>query len=162
MISLPYACGGKIGLFGSAGVGETVDSGTHQQHCQGPRRLLYFLRFVSFTSLFPHSQPLIPGVGGRTREGYDLYHEMIHQPQVRFLPGDTLDSLTTQTITHNVFLASSHPTFLYAVPFTDCLLSSFSDTVPWLSALPVFCSCVAHFTECSLVTDIDSEGLACG
>ena len=74
----PYARGGKIGLFGGAGVGETVDSGTHQQHCQGPRRLLYFLRFVSFTSLFPHSQPLIPGVGGRTHDGNDLYHEMIH------------------------------------------------------------------------------------
>ena len=74
----PYACGGKIGLFVGAGVGETVDSGTHQQHCQGPRWLLYFLQFVSFISLFPHSQPLIPGVGGWTHDGNDLYHEMIH------------------------------------------------------------------------------------
>ena len=73
----PCARGGKIGLFGGAGAGETVDSGTHQQRCQSPRRLLYFLRFVSFKPLFRDSQPLIPGVGGRTREGYDLYHKII-------------------------------------------------------------------------------------
>ena len=44
----------------------------------------------------------------------------------------------------------------------DRLLSGSGNTVPWLSALPVFCSRAAHFTEHSLVTDIDSEGLACG
>ena len=74
----PCARGGKIGLFGGAGAGETVDSGTHQQCYQSPQQLLYFLRFVSFKPLFHDSQPLIPGVGGWTREGYDLYHEMIH------------------------------------------------------------------------------------
>ena len=48
----PCAHGGKIGLFGGAGAGETVDSGTHQQRCQSPWQLLYFLRFVSFKPLF--------------------------------------------------------------------------------------------------------------
>jgi F-type H+-transporting ATPase subunit beta len=57
----PYARGGKIGLFGGAGVGKTVlNSGTHQQRCQGARRLFLFA-----------------GVGERTREGNDLYHEMM-------------------------------------------------------------------------------------
>ena len=37
----PYAKGGKIGLFGGAGVGKTVSySGTDQQHRQGPWRHL--------------------------------------------------------------------------------------------------------------------------
>ena len=44
----------------------------------------------------------------------------------------------------------------------DRLLSGSGNTVPWLSALHVFCSRAAHFTEHSLLTDIDSEGLACG
>ena len=74
----PCAHGGKIGLFGGAGAGETVDSGTHQQHCQSPWRLLYFLQFVSFKPLFCDSEPLIPGVGGWTCEGYNLYHKTIH------------------------------------------------------------------------------------
>ena len=48
----PYARGGKIGLFGGAGVGKTVNSETCEQICQGPWRFLYFLRFVSFIPLF--------------------------------------------------------------------------------------------------------------
>jgi len=65
------------------------------------------------------------------------------------------DWLATQTITHIVFHTSSHPTFLYMV---DHLLSGFSETVPWLSALPSF----AAMQHTSLVTVIDSEDLACG
>ena len=75
---------------------------------------------------------------------------------------DSLDSLTTQAITHIIFHASPCPTFLYAVPFMDRLLSGFSDTIPWSSALPLFCGRAAHFTKRSLVTNIDSEDLACG
>ncbi len=35
----PFAKGGKVGLFGGAGVGKTVEhAGTHQQHCQAAQR----------------------------------------------------------------------------------------------------------------------------
>ncbi|KAG1758963.1 putative ATP synthase subunit beta [Suillus occidentalis] len=55
----PYARGGKIGLFGGAGVGKTVDSGTYQQ-CVGERTRegndLYRLRLVSSTSRYFHDE----------------------------------------------------------------------------------------------------------
>jgi F-type H+-transporting ATPase subunit beta len=57
----PYAKGGKIGLFGGAGVGKTVlIMELINNVAKGPRRLLG-----------------VRGVGERTREGNDLYHEMI-------------------------------------------------------------------------------------
>ncbi|KAJ8595444.1 ATP synthase beta chain [Rhizopogon salebrosus TDB-379] len=71
----PYARGGKIGLFGGAGVGKTVDSGTYQQCCQSSRWFLYFLWLVEC-------------VGERTREGNDLYHEMIETGVIN-LEGDS-------------------------------------------------------------------------
>jgi len=56
----PYARGGKIGLFGGAGVGQDrSDHGADQQYRQAARR---FLRLA--------------GVGERTREGNDLWMEM--------------------------------------------------------------------------------------
>ncbi len=56
----PFAKGGKVGLFGGAGVGKTVlISGADPQHRLGARRLSVF-----------------GGVGERTREGNDLWLEM--------------------------------------------------------------------------------------
>ncbi|MGQ0527938.1 MAG: F0F1 ATP synthase subunit beta [Alphaproteobacteria bacterium] len=57
----PYAKGGKIGLFGGAGVGKTV---TIQELINN------IAKEHSGVSVFA-------GVGERTREGNDLYHEMI-------------------------------------------------------------------------------------
>ena len=57
----PYAKGGKIGLFGGAGVGKTV--------------LVMELIYNVATSHGGYS--VFAGVGERTREGNDLYHEMI-------------------------------------------------------------------------------------
>jgi F-type H+-transporting ATPase subunit beta len=48
----PYARGGKIGLFGGAGVGKTVDSKTYQQCCQSSRWFLYFLWLVECQHFF--------------------------------------------------------------------------------------------------------------
>ena len=56
----PYAKGGKIGLFGGAGVGKTV--------------LIQELIYNIATALGGYS--VFTGVGERTREGNDLYHEM--------------------------------------------------------------------------------------
>ena len=56
----PYAKGGKIGLFGGAGVGKTV--------------LIQELIYNIATEHNGYS--VFPGVGERTREGNDLYYEM--------------------------------------------------------------------------------------
>lgn len=58
----PFAKGGKIGLFGGAGVGKTVN-------------MMELIRNIAIE----HSgYSVFVGVGERTREGNDLYHEMIH------------------------------------------------------------------------------------
>jgi len=57
----PYTRGGKIGLFGGAGVGKTVT-------------LLELIRNVAMER---GGFSVFGGVGERTREGNDLYHEMI-------------------------------------------------------------------------------------
>jgi len=68
----PYAKGGKIGLFGGAGVGKTV--------------LVMELIYNIAKSHGGYS--VFAGVGERTREGNDLYHEMI-TTKVIDLKGDT-------------------------------------------------------------------------
>ncbi|MFO0373077.1 MAG: F0F1 ATP synthase subunit beta [Brevundimonas sp.] len=57
----PYTKGGKIGLFGGAGVGKTV---TMQELSNNIAKAY-------------GGSSVLPGVGERTREGNDLYHEMI-------------------------------------------------------------------------------------
>jgi F-type H+-transporting ATPase subunit beta len=57
----PYAKGGKIGLFGGAGVGKTV---TIQE-------------LINNVAKKHGGYSVFAGVGERTREGNDLYHEMI-------------------------------------------------------------------------------------
>ncbi|OQR42127.1 F0F1 ATP synthase subunit beta [Aliarcobacter cryaerophilus] len=56
----PYSKGGKVGLFGGAGVGKTV-----------------IIMELIHNVAFKHSgYSVFAGVGERTREGNDLYHEM--------------------------------------------------------------------------------------
>ena len=57
----PYAKGGKIGLFGGAGVGKTV----------------LIMELINNIAKVHSSFSVFAGVGERTREGNDLYHEMI-------------------------------------------------------------------------------------
>merc|ERR1719183_2045596 len=57
----PYARGGKIGLFGGAGVGKTV----------------VIMELIHNIALKHGGYSVFAGVGERTREGNDLYHEMI-------------------------------------------------------------------------------------
>merc|ERR1712146_632429 len=58
---LPYAKGGKIGLFGGAGVGKTV----------------LIMELINNIAKGHGGFSVFAGVGERTREGNDLYHEMI-------------------------------------------------------------------------------------
>src|SRR5579883_1584780 len=57
----PYAKGGKIGLFGGAGVGKTV----------------LIMELINNIAKAHGGYSVFAGVGERTREGNDLYHEMI-------------------------------------------------------------------------------------
>ena len=57
----PYSKGGKIGLFGGAGVGKTV----------------LIMELINNVAMGHGGFSVFAGVGERTREGNDLYHEMI-------------------------------------------------------------------------------------
>merc|ERR1719197_1541539 len=57
----PYVKGGKIGLFGGAGVGKTV----------------LIMELINNVAKAHGGFSVFAGVGERTREGNDLYHEMI-------------------------------------------------------------------------------------
>lgn len=57
----PYAKGGKIGLFGGAGVGKTV----------------LIMELINNVAKKHGGFSVFAGVGERTREGNDLYHEML-------------------------------------------------------------------------------------
>ena len=56
----PYARGGKIGLFGGAGVGKTV----------------LIMELINNIASAHGGYSVFAGVGERTREGNDLYEEM--------------------------------------------------------------------------------------
>lgn len=56
----PFAKGGKVGLFGGAGVGKTVN----------------MMEFIRNIALEHSGYSVFAGVGERTREGNDFYHEM--------------------------------------------------------------------------------------
>jgi F-type H+/Na+-transporting ATPase subunit beta len=57
----PFAKGGKIGLFGGAGVGKTMN-------------MMELIRNIATEH---HGYSVFAGVGERTREGNDFYHEMM-------------------------------------------------------------------------------------
>ncbi len=67
----PYAKGGKIGLFGGAGVGKTV----------------LIQELINNIAKAHGGYSVFAGVGERTREGNDLYHEMIESGVIE-LDGD--------------------------------------------------------------------------
>ncbi len=63
----PYAKGGKIGLFGGAGVGKTV----------------IIMELINNIAKAHGGFSVFAGVGERTREGNDLYHEMIESGVIK-------------------------------------------------------------------------------
>ena len=63
----PYAKGGKIGLFGGAGVGKTV----------------IIMELIDNIAKTHGGFSVFAGVGERTREGNDLYHEMIESGVIK-------------------------------------------------------------------------------
>ena len=70
----PYTKGGKIGLFGGAGVGKTV----------------LIMELINNIAKVHSGLSVFAGVGERTREGNDLYHEMIESGVI--VPDNLVDS----------------------------------------------------------------------
>ena len=70
----PYARGGKIGLFGGAGVGKTV----------------LIMELINNVALKHGGFSVFAGVGERTREGNDLWQEMTESKVIK--PGDPANS----------------------------------------------------------------------
>merc|ERR1712205_198096 len=73
----PYAKGGKIGLFGGAGVGKTV----------------LIMELINNVALKHGGFSVLGGVGERTREGNDLYHEMIEAGVIKVGTGESKAAL---------------------------------------------------------------------
>ncbi|WP_417805567.1 F0F1 ATP synthase subunit beta, partial [Thalassospira lucentensis] len=72
----PYTKGGKIGLFGGAGVGKTV----------------LIMELINNVAKGHGGYSVFAGVGERTREGNDLYHEMMESGVIN-LEGDSKAAL---------------------------------------------------------------------
>lgn len=73
----PYARGGKIGLFGGAGVGKTV----------------LIMELINNVAKAHGGFSVFCGVGERTREGNDLYNEMIESGVIKLNGGESKASL---------------------------------------------------------------------
>merc|ERR1712031_73788 len=69
----PYSKGGKIGLFGGVGVGKTV----------------LIMELINNVAKAHGGYSVFAGVGERTREGNDLYHEMIEGGVINITGGDS-------------------------------------------------------------------------
>ena len=69
----PYARGGKVGLFGGAGVGKTV----------------IIMELINNIAKAHGGVSVFAGVGERTREGNDLYHEMIDSNVIKLDGGES-------------------------------------------------------------------------
>merc|ERR1719329_384674 len=72
----PYAKGSKIGLFGGAGVGKTV----------------LIMELINNVAKAHGGYSVFAGVGERTREGNDLYYEMIESGVIKLEGNDTTGS----------------------------------------------------------------------
>merc|ERR1712028_70505 len=72
----PYAKGGKIGLFGGAVVGKTV----------------LIMELINNVAKGHGGYSVFAGVGERTREGNDLYYEMIESGVIKLDGNDTTGS----------------------------------------------------------------------
>ena len=73
----PYPRGGKVGLFGGAGVGKTV----------------IIMELINNIAKAHGGYSVFAGVGERTREGNDLYHEMIESGVIQLDGGESKAAL---------------------------------------------------------------------
>ena len=93
----PYAKGGKIGLFGGAGVGKTV----------------LIMELINNIAKTHGGYSVFAGVGERTREGNDLYHEMIESGVIK-LDGEGSKAALVRPVTAFSISSSFLPTAILA------------------------------------------------
>ena len=93
----PYAKGGKIGLFGGAGVGKTV----------------LIMELINNIAKGHGGYSVFAGVGERTREGNDLYHEMIESGSNRFKRKRVKSSLSLWSNERTSWRTSQSSTFRF-------------------------------------------------
>ena len=79
----PFAKGGKVGLFGGAGVGKTVN----------------MMELINNIAKAHSGLSVFAGVGERTREGNDFYHEMADSKVV------DLENLSNSKVSMSIFEA---------------------------------------------------------
>ena len=92
----PYKAGGKIGLFGGAGVGKTV----------------LIMELIRNLAVEHSGISLFAGVGERTREGNDLYQEMKDSQIIQFNEGNEV-ILLTNTGKYHDFAIQSQVTLVF-------------------------------------------------
>ncbi len=86
----PFSKGGKIGLFGGAGVGKTV----------------IVMELINNIAKQHGGISVFAGVGERTREGHDLLREMIESKVVNYGDEFEMDSFDLEKVDHNALKES--------------------------------------------------------
>jgi F-type H+-transporting ATPase subunit beta len=79
----PFTKGGKVGAFGGAGVGKTV----------------VIMELINNIAKGHGGYSVFAGVGERTREGNDLYHEMIESGVIQVKKNGQVIPRTTKVVT---------------------------------------------------------------
>ena len=116
----PYAKGGKIGLFGGAGVGKTV----------------LIMELINNIAKVHSGYSVFAGVGERTREGNDLYHEMIESNVIVALTGLTLaEQFRDQSGTDVLFFVDNIFRFTQAGSEVSALLGRIPSAVGYQPTL---------------------------
>ena len=93
----PYARGGKIGLFGGAGVGKTV----------------LIMELIHNVAVKRGGFSVFAGVGERTREGNDLYMEMIESDVIAVEKDDNGHPIVNENGSFNVIPGKSQSALVY-------------------------------------------------
>ena len=109
----PYAKGGKIGLFGGAGVGKTV----------------LIMELINNVAKAHGGYSVFAGVGERTREGNDLYHEMVESG------GDETGSNYDYEPEEDELLASLLPRVISTQIYSALLESSAAELAARMTAM---------------------------
>ena len=93
----PYARGGKIGLFGGAGVGKTV----------------LLMELIRNMAIEKGGFSVFAGVGERTREGNDLYHEMVEGEVIKVKLNDKREPIKDARGRYTLVPETSQVTLVY-------------------------------------------------
>eukprot|EP00069_Balaena_mysticetus_P022515 bmy_03323T0 len=130
----PYAQGGKIGLFGGAGVGKTV----------------LIMELINNVAKAHGGYSVFAGVGKRTHEGNDLYHEMTESGVINLKDATCKGRITT---TKKGSIPSVRAIYVSADDLTDPAPAT---TLAHLDATTVLSCAIAELVRYLAVDPLDS------